>query len=61
MKFSGKETTYIRCDSELMEEIKKGLTALRRNKAKLYSLDDLFKTETKETVKDVNLKKSPMA
>lgn len=40
---SMRETTAIRNDSEMMEEIKKGLKALKNKKAKLYSLEDLFK------------------
>ena len=40
---SMKETIAIRSDSELMDEIKKGLNAFKKNKAKLYSLEELFK------------------
>ncbi|MBI5874785.1 MAG: type II toxin-antitoxin system Phd/YefM family antitoxin [Deltaproteobacteria bacterium] len=38
-----KETIAIRSDSGLMDEIKKGLAALKSKKAKLYTLDELFK------------------
>lgn len=38
-----KETISIRSDSELMDEIKKGLAALKSKKAKLYTLEELFK------------------
>lgn len=40
---SMKETIAIRSDSDMMDEIKKGLNALKKNKAKLYSLEELFK------------------
>ena len=40
---SMRETIAIRSDSEMMDEIKKGLKALKNKKAKLYSLDELFK------------------
>jgi len=36
-----KETLVIRSDTELMEEIKKGLSELRNRKAKLYTLEEL--------------------
>ena len=39
---SWRETMTIRFDSDLMEEIKKGLTALKKNKASLYTLEELF-------------------
>ena len=43
-EFEGwKETISIRSDSELMKEIKKGLTALKRKKAALFTLEELFK------------------
>ncbi|MBI5598504.1 MAG: type II toxin-antitoxin system Phd/YefM family antitoxin [Deltaproteobacteria bacterium] len=50
-EFEGwRETNAIRSDSELMEEIKKGLTALNRHgrpagkkRASLYTLEELFK------------------
>ena len=38
---SWKETVAVRSDPELMEEIHRGLRALKRG-AKLYSLDELF-------------------
>ncbi|OHC00644.1 MAG: prevent-host-death protein [Planctomycetes bacterium RIFCSPLOWO2_12_FULL_39_13] len=38
-----KETIAIRSDSDLMDEIKKGLKALKSKKSKLYTLDELFK------------------
>ena len=38
-----KETVAVRSDSALMKEIKKGLRALRMRKAKLYTLDELFR------------------
>lgn len=38
-----RETIAIRSDSELMDEIKKGLAALKSKKAKLYTLEELFK------------------
>ena len=43
-EFEGwKETISIRSDSELMKEIKKGLTALKKRKAALFTLEELFK------------------
>jgi prevent-host-death family protein len=39
---SWKETSDIRSDPDLMKEIRKGLSTLRKKKAKLYSLEDLF-------------------
>ena len=39
---SWKETLAVRSDSELMEEIKMGLNALKRKKTSLYTLDELF-------------------
>ena len=43
-EFEGwKETIAIRSDSEIMAEIKKGIKALRNKKAKLYTLEKLFK------------------
>ena len=36
------ETLSIRADADLMKEIKKGLAALKKNKASLYSLEDLL-------------------
>ncbi len=42
-EFEGwKETLAVRSDSELMEEIKKGLHDLKKKKASLYTLDELF-------------------
>jgi len=38
-----KETIAIKSDMELMDEIKKGLAALKSKKAKLYTLEELFK------------------
>lgn len=38
-----KETIAVRSDVSLMNEIKKGLKALKQKKAKLYTLDELFK------------------
>ncbi len=40
---SWKETELIRADISLMREIKKGLSALKRRKVKLYTLEELFK------------------
>ena len=43
-EFEGwKETVAIRSDSAFMDEIKKGLTALKKGKAKLYTLEELFR------------------
>jgi antitoxin YefM len=39
---SWKETIAVRSDTSLMQEIKKGLKALRAKKAKLYTLEELF-------------------
>jgi hypothetical protein len=33
---------HIRFDTDFMKEIKKGLTALKKDKASLYTLEDLF-------------------
>jgi antitoxin YefM len=42
-EFEGwKETNLIRSDRVLMQEIKKGLSALKKKKAKLYTLEELF-------------------
>lgn len=38
-----KETIAVRSDASLMSEIKKGLKALREKKARIYTLDELFK------------------
>lgn len=40
---SWKETISVRSDSELMVEIKKGLKSLKGKKARLYTLEELFK------------------
>ncbi len=37
-----RETIAIRSDKDLMDEIKKGLNALKKKKASLYTLDELF-------------------
>lgn len=39
---SWKETVAVRADADLVAEIRRGLTALRRGKAKLYTLDELL-------------------
>jgi len=39
---SWRETLVVRSDNELMEEINTGLDALKRKKASLYTLDELF-------------------
>lgn len=42
-EFEGwKETVAIRSDPAFMDEIKKGLAALKKSKAKLYTLEELF-------------------
>ena len=38
-----KETLAVRSDFSLMKEIKKGLKSLKNKKAKLYTLEELFK------------------
>ncbi|MGD0884698.1 MAG: type II toxin-antitoxin system Phd/YefM family antitoxin [Thermodesulfovibrionales bacterium] len=38
-----KETIAIRSDASLMAEMKDGLRALKTKKARLYTLDELFK------------------
>lgn len=38
---SWKETIAVRADKDLMEEIRQGLSLLKKNKAKLYTLDEL--------------------
>ena len=38
-----KETVAVRSDSALMKEITKGLRALKMRKAKLYTLEELFR------------------
>ena len=40
---SWKETVAIRADDALMREIKAGLSVLKSKKAKLYTLEELFK------------------
>ncbi len=40
---SWKETVAVRGDEALRREIKAGLTALKGKKAKLYTLEELFK------------------
>jgi prevent-host-death family protein len=39
---SWKETATVRADAELVAEIRRGLAALKRRRAKLYTLDELF-------------------
>ena len=42
-EFDGwKETILVRSDLALIEEIKKGLTALKKKRTRLYTLDELF-------------------
>jgi prevent-host-death family protein len=38
-----KETVAVRSDSALMKEIKKGIRALKMKRAKLYTLEELFR------------------
>ena len=40
---SWKETRAIRADRDLMREIRAGLAALKRRKARLYTLEELLK------------------
>ena len=43
-EFEGwKETNLVRSDSALMKEIKKGLAALKKKRARLYTLEELFR------------------
>lgn len=43
-EFEGwKETIAIHSDSAFMDEIKKGADALKKGKAKLYTLEELFR------------------
>ena len=43
-EFEGwKETVAIRSDSDLMAEIKKGVSDLKKGKAKLYTLEELLR------------------
>lgn len=37
-----KETIAVRSDVSLMKEIKEGLKSLKKNKTRLYTLDELF-------------------
>ena len=37
-----KETIAVRSDASLMREIKEGLKSLKKNKTRLYTLDELF-------------------
>lgn len=39
---SWKETATVRADADLIAEIRRGRTALKRGKAKLYTLEELF-------------------
>ena len=39
---SWKETAMVRADADLVAEIRRGLTALKRGKVKVYTLDELF-------------------
>ena len=42
-EFEGwKETVFIRSDAVFMDEVKKGLDMLKKRKAKLYTLEELF-------------------
>ena len=42
-EFEGwKETVAIRADADFMKEIKKGIGSLKKGKAKLYTLEELF-------------------
>jgi antitoxin YefM len=42
-EFEGwKETLDIRSDAEFMGEVKKGLALLKKGKAKIYTLEELF-------------------
>jgi prevent-host-death family protein len=38
-----KETISVRSDASLMDEIRKGLKALKDKKSRLYTLDELFR------------------
>jgi prevent-host-death family protein len=40
---SWKETLAVRADKDLMREIRVGVAALKARKARLYTLDELFK------------------
>ena len=37
------ETIFIRSDPGFLKEIRKGISALKQNKAKLYTLEELFR------------------
>ena len=37
-----KETAAVRADADLVAEIRRGRSALKRGKARLYTLDELF-------------------
>lgn len=39
---SWRESMHIRFDADFMEEIQKGLLELKKNKASLYTLEELF-------------------
>ena len=39
---SWRETIAIRSDAELMKEVKEGLSALKKKRANLYTLEELF-------------------
>jgi antitoxin YefM len=42
-EFEGwRETLAVRSDADLMKEIKKGLASLKKKKASLYTLEELF-------------------
>ena len=39
---SWRETAAVQADADLLTEIRRGLSALKRGKAKLYTLEELF-------------------
>jgi prevent-host-death family protein len=39
---SWKETATVRADADLVAEIRRGLAAIKRGKARLYTLEELF-------------------
>lgn len=43
---SWRETITVQSDAELMDEIKEGLKELKKGRAKLYTLEELFKEST---------------
>lgn len=43
---SWRETIAVQSNQLLMEEIKEGSVALKKKKAKLYTLDELFETKS---------------